>query len=337
MAQGTFDQQLNRMPQPPSVPPRLVGLAAIVFFVLITFSTAFYQVEPEEVGVVVRLGEFIDTSEPGLHFKIPFGVDQVYKVQVERQLNQEFGFRTKRADVRSEFTEVPEEASMLTGDLNAAVVEWVVQYRIIDPYNYLFRVRNVEETFRDVAEAVMREVVGDRTVNEVITVGRQDVAATALASMQVLCDQYEMGVVIEQVVLQDVTPPDRVKPAFNEVNQAQQERERLINEAQSEYNKVVPRARGEAEQTVLAAEGYALDRVNRAKGEASRFRSIFDAYQTAPEVTRKRLYLETLDEVVPAAGEVVIVDESVRSFLPLLNLNSGGRGPVAPRTDGGSQ
>ena len=245
------------------------------------------------------------------------------KVPVQRQLKEEFGFRTQRAGVRSEFSrsrEALDESNLLTGDLNSAVVEWVVQYRIVEPYKFLFRVRNVKLTFRDMTEAVMREVVGDRTVNEVLTVGRQEVADLVEQELQVLCDQYDTGIKIDQVVLQDVNPPDRVKPSFNEVNEAQQEREKLINQAQSEYNKVIPRARGRALQAIQAAEGYKLNRVNRAKGEAARFTALYDEYRKAPEVTRKRIYLETMSEILPKIGNKIIIDDSAKGVVPLLNL-----------------
>jgi membrane protease subunit HflK len=212
---------------------------------------------------------------------------------------------------------------MLTGDLNAAIVEWVVQYRIVEPYKYLFRVRNVQSTFRDMSEAVMRRVVGDRTVNEVLTIGRQEIADEVLLQLQELCDQYETGLKVDQVVLQDVNPPDPVKPSFNAVNEAQQEKERLINQAQSDYNKVIPRAKGEAEQTIRQAEGYALDRLNRARGDSARFVAFYDAYRKAPEITRKRIYLETMSEILPLVKQKIIVDDDLRSVLPLLNLNIG--------------
>ena len=201
-----------------------------------------------------------------------------------------------------------------------------MQYRIVDPYKFLFRVRNVRETLRAMSEAVMRKAVGDRTVNEVLTVGRQEVADLVEQDLQALCDQYETGIKVDQVVLQDVNPPDPVKPSFNEVNQAQQEREKLINEAQSEYNRVIPRARGEAMQTISEAEGYALERLNVARGDSSRFVAIYDAYRRAPEVTRTRIYLETMDEVLPKVRQKIVVDSDVRGILPLLNLDATNRG-----------
>jgi membrane protease subunit HflK len=308
----------------PRAPKALIRLIVPAIIVLILLFTTFYTVGPEEIGIVLRLGKYVRSTDPGLHVKLPFGVEGVTKVPIQRQLKQEFGFRTVRAGVRTEYTTrgTAGESNMLTGDLNAAVVEWVVQYRIVEPYMYLFRVRNVSNTFRDMSEAVMRRVVGDRTVNEVLTIGRQEVADNVLLQLQELCDQYETGIKVEQVVLQDVNPPDAVKPSFNEVNEAQQERERLINEAQSEYNKVIPRARGEAEQTIRQAEGYALDRVNRARGDSARFVAVFDEYLKAPEVTRKRIYLETMNEILPRVESKIIVDDDLRGILPLLNLNT---------------
>jgi membrane protease subunit HflK len=249
-------------------------------------------------------------------------------VPIQRQLKEEFGFQTVSSGVRSQFSVRGREAeaNMLTGDLNAAVVEWVVQFRIVDPYKYLFRVRNVRETFRAMTEAIMRKIVGDRTVNEVLTVGRQEIADLAEQTLQELCDQYETGIKVDQVVLQDVNPPDAVKPSFNEVNQAQQEKEKLINEAQSEYNKVIPRARGEAQQTIQEAEGYALNRVNTARGDSARFVSIYDEYRRAPDVTRKRIYLETMNRILPQVQRKVIIDGDLKSVLPLLNLETVGKG-----------
>lgn len=310
--------------------PRAVFAVVGVGLVLVILAFgSLYTVGPEEVGVVQRFGAYVRTTEPGLHAKLPLGIEKVSKVPVQRQLKEEFGFRTTEPGVRTEYSTAAftGESLMLTGDLNAAVVEWVVQYRIVDPVKYLFRVRNVSDTLRDMSEAVMRAVVGDRTVNEVLTVGRQEISDLVEQQLQKLCDQYETGIQIDQVVLQDVNPPDPVKPSFNAVNEAQQEREKLINQAQSDYNKVIPRAKGQAEQTIEAAQGYALDRVNRAKGEAARFTAIYAEYRKAPEVTRRRLYLETMAKVLPAAGRKIVVDESVRGVLPLLNLEPTGSGP----------
>ena len=323
MSNGGPGGQINL--QVPRLPAGLIRGAVLAILGLVLVFSSFYTVGPEQIGVVLRFGKYVRSTDPGLHFKIPFGVEMVTKVPVQRQLKEEFGFRTARADVRTQYADrnFQGESEMLTGDLNSAEVEWVVQFRVVDPYKFLFRVRNVRETFRAMTEAVMRKVVGDRTVNEVLTVGRQEVADLVQRQLQDLCDQYETGIKVEQVVLQDVNPPDQVKPSFNEVNQAQQEREKLINQAQSEYNRVIPRALGEAQQTIQEAEGYALDRVNRAQGDSARFVAVFDAYRLAPEVTRKRLYLETLDQVLPQVSRKIIVDNSLRGILPLLNLDGG--------------
>ena len=331
MAQGDFGNQLN-LPrlEPPKVSGGLVRTVILAILVIFIAFDSFYQVEPEEIGVVLRFGAYKKQTPPGLHYKLPFAIDRVVKVPVQRQQKAEFGFRTEVPGVRSQFSSrgLGDESNMLTGDLNAAVVEWVVQYRIVDPYKYLFQVRNVEDTFRDMSEAVMREVVGDRTVNEVLTVGRQEIASVVFDTLQELSDQYEAGIKVDQVVLQDVTPPDPVKPMFNEVNQAQQEREKLINEAQAAYNRVIPRARGQALQVIQQAEGYALDRVNRAQGEATRFDAVYDEFRKAPEVTRKRMYLETMSEVIPNLGRKIVVDDELSGVVPLLNLD--GSRPLRP-------
>jgi membrane protease subunit HflK len=307
----------------PKANPKAAILIVILGAIALLLYTGVYQVKPEEVGVVLRFGKYLHPpAQPGLNFKLPFGIDRVYKVPVQRQLKEEFGFRTARAGVRTQYKSgsYEDENLMLTGDLNAAVVEWIVQYRISDPFKFLFRVRNVQETFRDMTEATMRGIVGDRTVNEVLTVGRQEIESIVEEKLQELAVQYETGITVDKVVLQDVNPPDFVKPSFNEVNQAQQEREKLINQARAEYNEVIPKAKGEAEETIQRAEGYALDRVNRAKGEAARFSSLYAEYRKAPEVTRRRFYLETLGEVLPRTGRKIIIDEKAKGFIPLLEM-----------------
>jgi membrane protease subunit HflK len=314
---------------PPNL--RLLRTIAAVIAVLVLFLTSYFQVEPDEVGVVQRFGRYVGTANPGPHVKIPFGIDTVTKVPVQRTLKLEFGFRTTRADVKSEFApQTPEtvaEAVMLTGDLNVAVVEWVVQYKIKDPVRYLFHVREPVSTFRDMSEAVMRQVVGDHSVDEVITIGREAIALEAKQQLQDVCNLYGIGIEVQQLVLQDVNPPDPVKPAFNEVNQAIQEKERAINDAWADYNKAVPKAKGEADQAIRSAEGYALERVNKAEGDASRFDALYDEYKKAPAVTRKRIYLETLAQVLPKIGRKVVLDEKAKGILPLLQLEGEAKEP----------
>ncbi len=313
----------SRVPPMPGVPRGLIKIGIVLLAIVILLFTTFYQVQPEEVGVVLRFGRFVRTTDPGLHMKTPF-VESVTKVPVQRQLKQEFGFRTEEPGVRTKYADVnlDDESMMLTGDLNVAIVEWIVQYRVSDPYQYLFKVRDPEATFRAMNEAVMREVVGDRTVTEVLTVGRQDIETQVETQLQTMAKQYELGITLDQVVLQDVNPPNPVKPSWDAVNQAQQQRDRLINEARAEYNKVVPRAKGEAEQAILQAQGYALDRVNRSQGDSARFKSVYESYRKAPDVTRRRMYLETMGRVLPNLGGKVFLDKDAKGILPLLPLQN---------------
>ena len=317
------DYQFSNQEMPPvlkKIFQNIKTVVAVIVLLIVAWS-GFFQVGPEEAGVITRFGQYTKTVMPGLNFKIPF-VEQVYKVPVERQQKLEFGFRTTRADVRSEYAKsgMEGESLMLTGDLNLSDVEWVVQYRVNDPYKYLFRVRNPASTLRDVSEGAMRQVVGDRTVNEVLTVGRAEVASQAQQQIQELTNSYELGLKIEQVVLQDVNPPDPVKDAFNAVNQAQQEKETLINQAKSAYNKVIPRAKGEAEETIQKAEGYAIERVNNAEGQVARFNELYTEYVRAPQVTRQRIYMETLQDILPNVGNKIITGQDGNNVLPLLQM-----------------
>ena len=294
----------------------------ILVIVLFIFGvSSFFQIGTEEAGVVTRFGKHVRTVSSGLKMKMPF-VEKVYKVPVERQKKQEFGFRTQRAGIRTEYSRTgsatEDEAIMLTGDLNLANVQWVVQYRVSNPFNYLFKVRSPDNTLRDLSEAITRQIVGDRTVNEVLTVGRAEVASEVRVLLQEMAREYLLGIEIAQVVLQDINPPEPVKQAFNAVNEAQQERETLINQAKSEYNKVIPRARGQAEETIQKAEGYATQRVNNAQGEVARFNALYNEYVRAPEVTKKRIYLETLQEVLPKLGDKIITSENGNNMIPLL-------------------
>lgn len=297
-------------------------IIATVLFIVIILLLSIFQIRTEEVGVVTQFGRYVRQVEPGLNFKIPF-VESVYKVPVERQQKLEFGFRTTTPGVDSRYSEsasTKDESLMLTGDLNLAEVQWVVQYRVDNAYNNLFKVRNPESTLRTLSEAAMRQIVGDRTVNEVLTVGRTEIANESQKLIQKICREYSLGLKIEQVVLQDVNPPEPVKAAFNAVNEAQQEKETLINRAKSEYNKVIPKARGQAKETIQQAEGYAAARVNNAEGEAARFTALYNEFIKAPEVTKKRIYLETMSTVIPNVGNIVITDQKSNNVLPLLQM-----------------
>jgi len=306
-------------------------IAAVILGVLllIFLSSTWFTVQPEETGIVQRFGAVERTVGPGLHFKFPDGIEGVRLVPTARVLKEEFGFgtaatsaggRTQYAAGSKAFKDV---SLMLTGDLNVIDVQWIVQYRIEDPVRYLFRVRESRQTIRDIAEAVMRRVVGNRLGSDVLTVGRVAVSTEVKEEMQKILSEYETGVRLVTVELQDVTPPDPVKPAFNEVNEARQDRERTINQAQERANREIPKARGEATRTITEAEGYAVERVNRANGEATRFRAVLAEYQRAPEVTRRRLYLEAIGQILPEAKALYIVDSDQKALLPWLRLESG--------------
>jgi membrane protease subunit HflK len=314
----------------PSGSARGIVLVAVLALAGLGAWTSYYTVPSDSVAVVQRFGAYQKEVPPGLHFKLPLGIDEATIVPVKRQLKQEFGFTTP--GVRDSFqssrtrngardTQM-RETQMVTGDLNAALVEWVVQYRISDPVKFLFEVRGPVETLRYVSESVMREVVGDRTVDEVITIGRQEIEIEALTKMQALSTKYAMGISIDQVQLKNINPPQPVQESFNEVNQAQQEKEKLINEARRDYNKVIPLAEGEKDQRIREADGYRLKRINEAQGDVARFSALLAEYIKAPEVTRRRIYIETLQDVMPSVRSKIIVDETTRGILPFLNLGS---------------
>ena len=303
---------------------RLLLLLLGVTLALLTAWSSFYTVPSDSIVVVQRFGKYLKEVPPGLHLKLPWGIETATVVPVKRQLKQEFGFATPGATDPYQNVgarDANRETQMVTGDLNAALVEWVVQYRIADPVKFLFEVRGPSETLRYVSESVMREVVGDRTVDEVITIGRQDIETEALAKMQALSTKYAMGISIDQVQLKNINPPMPVQESFNEVNQAQQEKEKLINEARRDYNKVIPLAEGEKDQRIREADGYRLKKINEAEGDIARFNSLLAEYRKAPEVTRRRIYVETLEDALKDVRSKIIVDEKARGVLPLLNLN----------------
>ncbi|MGH7845591.1 MAG: FtsH protease activity modulator HflK [Candidatus Binatia bacterium] len=299
-------------------------LLAILVIIVVVWSS-WYTVQPEETAVVQRFGEVVRSSGPGLHFKIPLGIETVKRVPTARVLKEEFGFRSVTAGRQTQYSrgDYSAESLMLTGDLNVIDVQWIVQFRVEDPVLYLFKVREQQDTFRAVSEAVMRRVVGNRVASDVLTVGRVGVASRVKEEMQKILSDYETGIRLITVELQDVTPPDQVKPAYNEVNEARQDLERMVNQAQEQANKVIPRAAGEAKQAVAEAQGYATERVNQARGEAARFISVLTEYQRVPDVTRRRLYLEAMSEVLSDAKTVYIVDSEQQALIPWLSLDSG--------------
>ena len=295
----------------------LVGILVLVFLV-----TGYYQVEPNETAVVLRFGKFLTTAGPGPHLKAPLGIDRVYKVKTDYQFKQEFGFRTKQAGIRTQYVsgDFTDESNMLTGDLNIATVTWVVQYRIRDPKAYLFNVRGVVNTLRDASEAAMRAVVGDESFNEVLQLKRQQTELDAKVMLQKLLDRYGCGITVKLVQLQDVHPPTPVKDSFDEVNRARQEMDQAINQAYQQYNKVIYRVKGEAQQMVKEAEGGKVERINRARGDANYFLLQLAAYRAAPEVTRQRLFLETMRKILPKLRHVYIIDRNMKGMVPLLDL-----------------
>ncbi len=301
-------------------------LAFIVLALLLVIGvySSFYEVNTEETGVVLRLGKFSTYSEPGLHFKLPFGIEQVYLVPTGRVLKEEFGFRTVQPGVRTTYTKkgMEEESLTLTGDLNVSDVEWIVQYQVSDPFKFIFNIKNPIITIRDISEAMVRKVIGNSNVGEVLTTERAFLASKIEQDLQTVLNGYDIGVRIVTVKFQDVTPPDPVKTAYNEVNEAEQQKESLIFQAREQYNREVPRASGEAKQIIQEAEGYAAERINKARGESNRFLAILAEYHKAPTVTRQRMYLETMEEVLPKLEEIYVMDEKGGGMLPLLPLRN---------------
>ena len=322
------------MNPPPFTPPTItIGRPNLPFslkwlvygplavFLFIGVSSSFYTVSPEAEAVVQRFGKFQSIAEPGLHFKLPFGIDTATIVPVRRQLKLEFGFVTGGATNPDQASEAPElERDMVTGDLNVAQVEWIVQYTITSPKDFLFNVRHPAQTLRHLTEAAMCEVIGDRTVDEILTIGRNEVETEALIRLKVLLAKLNLGVTAEQIQLKNVHPPGPVQRSFDEVNRAQQEREQMINEANGEYNRVIPKAKGLADQRISGAEGFAVQRINEAEGDVARFKQLLVQYDKAPAITKQRLYLETMNEVLPNLGSKIIIDEDAKQFLPLMNL-----------------
>jgi modulator of FtsH protease HflK len=307
----------------PETEKYLPWVLVLIFFVFLVGSS-FYSVGPDEVGIVRRFGRYVRTTNPGLNMKMPLGIEQVDNVKVRYIYKEEFGFRTDKPGVVTRYSQQTfyDESLMLTGDLNVLDVEWIVQFQVRDPKSLLFNIRDARETLRNISESAMRLAVGDYSVSEVLTMRRVEINMMVQEKIQEILDSYDSGIQIVAVMLQDVNPPDSVKPSFNEVNQAKQEKEKVINQAWEEYNKAIPTAHGNAEKTIRESEGYALNRVNQAKGDAARFLVTWQAYDKAKDVTRKRILLETMNEVLPRAGKKYIVDPNQQGILPLLQLNN---------------
>ena len=313
----------NETPKFKSDFDKQVGIGiAVLILVSLAFGvfTSFYTVEPDEKAVVIRVGKYIKTNPPGLHFKIPFNIDKVHKVRTESILQEEFGFRSSGYDSsRTQYKKgkYSEESKMLTGDLNVADVEWVVQYKISDPYKFLFKSNSPKRNIRDISMSIMRRVVGDIPVGTVLTTGRAEIASQAKVHMQEVLDHYDVGIRIITVKLQDVNPPEGVKSSFNEVNEAKQEQEKDINQAERAYNKVIPEARGKAEKLISQAKGHSIAVINRAEGDVSKFKALLMEYKRAPKITRERIYIETMESLFKSFKNLIIVDPKVKGVLPL--------------------
>ncbi len=308
---------------------RIVGIIALIFLFQVVYSS-FYTIEPGEQGVVLRFGKYNKTAQPGLNFKIPL-IDEVVKVDVETVRKEEFGFRTKTPARQTVYqrTGYDSESLMLTADKNVIDVEWIVQYKVQDPFDFIFKVRDISQAVRDLSETAIRRIVGNMDFDYLLS-NRDILAAATAKELQSALNNYQSGVDIMTVQLQDVNPPDAVKPAFNEVNEADQDMKRLVNEAEEAYNRVIPKARGQALEQLEEAHGYAVERVNLAKGETSRFLAVLKEYRSAKEVTRQRLYLETMQDVLPKLTDIYVLERDQRSILPFLNL-TGGSSSVATK------
>lgn len=325
-------------PVPLKIPWRAILIIFGILLMLAVIGSSYYSVQAGEVGVVQRFGQYVRQTGPGLHFKFPWGIEKVTKVNVEYRYKEEFGFRTEQAGVSTRYASPRREdfeavSLLLTGDLNCAVVEWSVQFNIKEPVSYLFNVRAPERTLRDMSESVMREVVGDRSVTEVIT--KVESSADKAISfgdevrnrLQDVLDKYKSGIRVTQVVIKTANPPKEVRDSFNEVNEAQQQMSQIENEAEQAYNKVIYKAKGEAQKMINEAEGYKEERINMANGDVARFKSLLAEYEKAPEITRRRIYLETMEKILPSIGSIMIIDAEARSILPMLNLKKEGRAP----------
>jgi len=326
---NNHDQQKNQgdgnqaPPDPQNFAPGIGKIILIVVSLLIFQGvySSFYTIEPGEVGIVLRFGKYTRTTMPGLHFKVPY-LEDLTKVDVESVRKEEFGFRTRLPGKNSVFDRrgFDMESLMLTGDKNVINVAWIVQYKVSDPVNFLYKVRNVPQAVRDASEMVTRRIVGNMDFDYVLG-NREILAGDAKLELQQQLDMLESGVSIVTLQLLDINPPDKVKPAFNEVNEADQDMKRLVNEAEETYNRVIPKARGSAKQIIEESHGYAVQRINQAQGETNRFAAIYKEYQQAPEVTRQRMYLEAMQDILPGVAQIYVMDKKQQNLLPFLDLS----------------
>lgn len=313
----------------PKIKPKIIGIIVVVLLVIIAAFSSFYMVDQKEQAVVLLFGKFNRISEPGLHFKLPFGIEKNYNVPTQRILKEEFGFRTEEPGITTRYStmDFSEESIMLTGDLNIVDVHWIIQFQIIEPMNWLFKVENQTKTIRDISQSVISLLVGDRTIFDVIGSERANIEQKGQEMMNNYFKLYELGIRVTTVRLQDIVPPKgAVHDAFEDVNKSIQDLNRLINEGKEAYNNAIPRARGQAKQVIQAAEGYAAERVNIAKGDVARFLAVYNEYRKNPNITRTRLYYEIFEELFKDVESVDLIDKKLRNFIPFKSLTQDDRG-----------
>lgn len=311
-------------------PKTIVVIIIVILIISIGFSSVFI-VDQKEEAVVLLLGKFNRIQGPGLNFKLPFGIEKSYNIPTQMVLKQEFGFRVEQPGVTTIFSgqDFPEESIMLTGDLNIVDVEWIIQYRISDPYKWLFKVEDQTKTIRDISQSTVNQLVGDRAILDVIGAERANIESSGQDMMNKLFTKYDLGIRITTVKLQNIVPPaGPVQNAFEDVNKAIQDRSRLINEGKEAYNAAIPRARGEAEKMVQEAEGYAVQRTNKAEGDVARFLKVLGEYNNNPEVTRTRLYYEMYEDVFKGDEGTDLIDKNLQNFIPFKPLTGQLQGGV---------
>ena len=314
------------------ITPQLILIAIAVIIVLVLIFSSWFIVDQTEEAAVLLFGKFSRIVGPGAHWKLPFGIEKNYNVPTQRILKEEFGFRTEKPGVVSVYSsqDYSAESIMLTGDLNIVEVEWIIQYQITDARQWLFNVDNPEKTIRDISQSAINQLVGDRTIFDVIGSERANIESQGQDMMNELFKRYGLGIRVVTVKLQNIVPPKgSVQDAFEDVNKAIQDRSRLINEGKEAYNQAIPKASGEAQQTIQEAEGYASQRVNTAIGDVARFNAVLGEYRRAPDIVRTRLYYEMYDEVFGSApASTDLIDKNLKNFIPLKSL--GGPAPAAP-------
>jgi len=313
----------------PKLKPKTIGIIIVVLLIVIAAFSSFYMVDQKEQAVVLLFGKFNRITEPGLHFKLPFGIEKNFNVPTQRILKEEFGFRTEEAGITTRYSsrDFSEESIMLTGDLNIIDVQWIIQYQIVEPMNWLFKVENQRKTIRDISQSVINLLIGDRTIFDVIGSERTNIEQKGREMMNEFFKLYELGVRVTTVRLQSIVPPKgAVQDAFEDVNKSIQDLNRLINEGKEAYNNTIPKARGQAKQVIQAAQGYAAEKVNMAKGDVARFLAVYGEYRKNPKITRTRLYYEMIEQVFKETQNTDLIDKNLKNFIPFKSLTKDKQG-----------